>query len=298
MSTITTTVRDVSLLKHRDTVLTPADQDEFVSKFEITMDELSEQLVVDINDVSDEMNIVAGEVNTNASASATSATLSQDYANEDEDVEVEAGLYSSKHFSLKAAESASTAEATANNKGAWSALTGALNIPASVNHDGDVWALNVNLADVTASEPAPANSDWTSVGTLSNVVEDLTPQLGGDLDSNGKTFNNSSYTQIADASLGTGTHTFAKASGDFQQLTATGNITLAVSGFVSGKYDIFEFELVNGGDYTITFNASWKFDSGTAPTLTSGGTDVLQISKNSSDVYTVIVKALAVSTVA
>jgi len=148
---------------------------------------------------------------------------------------------------------------------------------------GDFICTNYSKADGTA--------------LVTNLVDDTTPQLGGDLDTNGKTFNGSSYRQITDASLGTGTHTFNKANGDFQKLTATGNITLAVSGFVSGKYDIFEFELVNGGDHTITFNASWKFDSGAVPTLTSGGTDVLQIAKDSSDSYTLFVKALAVGTV-
>jgi len=60
-----------------------------------------------------------------------------------------------------AADSANTAASLANNKGAWSALTGALNIPASVNHNNYVWIVNTNLADVTASEPSDVNTDWT-----------------------------------------------------------------------------------------------------------------------------------------
>lgn len=49
---------------------------------------------------------------------------------------------------------------TANFKGAWSGLTGALNTPAVVAHDGANWQLLNNLADVTASEPSISNSDW------------------------------------------------------------------------------------------------------------------------------------------
>ena len=62
-----------------------------------------------------------------------------------------------------AAISESNASASANNKGDWSALTGALNIPATVNHNGDVWILNTDLADVTSSEPTDINTDWTKI---------------------------------------------------------------------------------------------------------------------------------------
>lgn len=50
--------------------------------------------------------------------------------------------------------------ATANFKGNWSDLVGALAKPASVAHDGVVWLLLNNLADVTTSEPAAGNTDW------------------------------------------------------------------------------------------------------------------------------------------
>lgn len=53
--------------------------------------------------------------------------------------------------------------AAVNNKGAWSALTGALNIPATVNHADRTWSLNTNLADVALSEPTLINSDWTNI---------------------------------------------------------------------------------------------------------------------------------------
>lgn len=48
--------------------------------------------------------------------------------------------------------------ATANFKGNWSALTGPLNVPASVFHSGSYWMLLSNLADVTAATPGVSGS--------------------------------------------------------------------------------------------------------------------------------------------
>jgi hypothetical protein len=50
----------------------------------------------------------------------------------------------------------------ANYKGLWSGLTGALAKPATVSHGGNFWALNTNLADVTASAPG-VGSAWTPI---------------------------------------------------------------------------------------------------------------------------------------
>ena len=136
-------------------------------------------------------------------------------------------------------------------------------------------------------------------GGLTSVIDDLTPQLGGDLDTNGKTFGVSSYAQIADASPSTGTtHTFAFASGDYQKITcpAAGTLTLGTSGFVSGKVCSMIVELTNGGDCTIIYPAAWKFATGTTPTLTVAGTDSLVLVKDSSDVYSMYILGLNVTT--
>lgn len=61
---------------------------------------------------------------------------------------------------LAAAGSSSSAVAAANFKGAWSTLTGALSIPASVSHAGQVWLLLANLADVTTQTPSTSNANW------------------------------------------------------------------------------------------------------------------------------------------
>ena len=54
---------------------------------------------------------------------------------------------------IAAAASAATAAAGAAFKGDWSALTGALNKPASVRYGGQYWLLLSNLADVTTATP-------------------------------------------------------------------------------------------------------------------------------------------------
>lgn len=56
-----------------------------------------------------------------------------------------------------------TAASAANYKGAWSALTGALAIPASVSHAGKLWLLVSNVADVTAHQPG-VSGQWIKIG--------------------------------------------------------------------------------------------------------------------------------------
>ena len=48
-----------------------------------------------------------------------------------------------------------------NFQGRWSDQHGSVAPPYAVAHNGRTWALNVELFDVTASEPSEANADWT-----------------------------------------------------------------------------------------------------------------------------------------
>ena len=68
--------------------------------------------------------------------------------------------------SITSANAALTAESSANFKGKWSVLTGALAIPSSVAHEGSTWQLLNDIADVTASEPS-STADWQAI-TLSS----------------------------------------------------------------------------------------------------------------------------------
>lgn len=54
------------------------------------------------------------------------------------------------------------ASAAANYKGLWSSLSGALNMPATVSHNGNYWALNANLANVATATPGVSGS-WQAL---------------------------------------------------------------------------------------------------------------------------------------
>ena len=62
------------------------------------------------------------------------------------------------------ASSEASAAGSANYKGEWSTLTGALNIPASVSKSTNLYILKLNLADVTSSEPG-VTTDWILLGS-------------------------------------------------------------------------------------------------------------------------------------
>ncbi len=62
-----------------------------------------------------------------------------------------------------AASASAVATSAANFVGSWASLTGALTVPASVYHNGALWTLLNNLANVTTSQPG-VTADWVVVG--------------------------------------------------------------------------------------------------------------------------------------
>lgn len=91
----------------------------------------------------------------------------------DKAVEVEDNLLLTNNDVVTSAENAAESlqysqdsAASANYVGTWIGQTGSAIAGISVGHDGAFWRLNVALADITASEPTPNNSDWSfSSGT-------------------------------------------------------------------------------------------------------------------------------------
>lgn len=81
MSTITTTMSPIPLLKHRNTVVTLADQDEFVTKYEATNDHLSNNTVVEVNAICNEIDVVASEINVMNSETNANKNDTLDYKN-------------------------------------------------------------------------------------------------------------------------------------------------------------------------------------------------------------------------
>lgn len=101
-----------------------------------------------------ETNLVASEVNTNASTASSQAGIAVSAAN-------------------AATDAASRALAAANFKGEWSTLTGALNKPACVKHNGRFWLLLNNLTNVATSQPG-VSADWTSIDAGTPITQVIT----------------------------------------------------------------------------------------------------------------------------
>ncbi len=81
----------------------------------------------------------------------------------------EANVSASEELLALTTEQAEIAGFTANFKGQWSTLTGALNKPAAVGHGGLFWLLLNNLANVTTSEPGMTN-DWVRIPGVTEVA--------------------------------------------------------------------------------------------------------------------------------
>jgi len=107
-----------------------------------------ERWSAEINDLTTEINLTAETIDGNTAIIETLVNTAAD------------NVVGQVADDLVAAEAAKQAAvAAANFKGDWSDLTGALSIPASVSHQGGVWLLLNDLADVTASEPS-VTADW------------------------------------------------------------------------------------------------------------------------------------------
>ena len=110
-----------------------------------------------------EVNTQIGQINTTVEEINTDILEIDDKVTQAETAEANASV-----SATSAANSASLAALTANNLGAWSALTGSFDLGNSVNHNDSVWIANVDIADVTLSEPSSSNTDWTPTSASDN----------------------------------------------------------------------------------------------------------------------------------
>lgn len=111
---------------------------------------------------------MVGQMNGSASATMTNADIAK--------VSADAAVSSA----FAAAASQEIALAATAFKGLWSTLTGPLERPASVKHNGRFWLLLNDLANVAASQPG-VSADWTSMdtGTVAQDVNTNTTMLPG-----------------------------------------------------------------------------------------------------------------------
>lgn len=157
---------------------------------------------------------------------------------------------------------ATTYEALANYKGAWSALSGALAMPATASHSGAIYALTADVADVTAHTPGVSGS-WqlvrtnsTQISHGSGTVEDSLNSLAAqNLIINGNfAVNQRALTSPVTASANAQVHSCWKAGASgvtYSFATTAGVTTLTIT---SGTLvQVIDGNDIAAGDYT----ASW-----------------------------------------
>jgi len=121
----------------------------------------------------------------------------------------------------------------------------------------------------------------TITGGIASLVADTTPQLGGALDGQDNTvskINLKDYGIVTNA-VGGGGGTLAIDLTAGNSVTATVETSTTTFTFsnptASDELCIFSLVLTNGGSQTVVFPASVDWEGGTAPTLTTSGTDIL-----------------------
>jgi hypothetical protein len=138
-----------------------------------------------------EANALQADVNAKqvtASSAATTATTQANLATTQANLATTQANLATTNGAAQvtlATTQANLASSSAVYKGLWTALTGALNMPASVYHIGSFWALNANLANVTTATPS-VSASWTQIKTTTTYyaydsrasVRSLSPNAG------------------------------------------------------------------------------------------------------------------------
>ena len=246
----------------------------------------------------------ANEASTSAINALASENKAKKWADESEDVPVESGLYSAKHWAAKAAEivgggliddvspSTSTVFSSTRSNNTYE--------PKNNNIQGHINNNTTNPHNVTKSQVGLSNVDNTS-DVNKPISSATTTALAGKQatlvsGTNIKTINGNSILgsgDIATLSLAGGTMTGAitglretkvamaannidLAAGNLFTKTISGATTLTISNaLASGNVNSFVLELTNAGSATITWFSGVKWVGGTAPTLTVSGKDIL-----------------------
>lgn len=146
------------------------------------------------------------------------------------------------------------------------------------------------LTSHTNDTDNPHDVSAAQVGAITAVVDDTTPQLGGDLDAQDNDINDiqvATYNDVhANGNSGTSA-TINWNNGNKQKITLTGNVTLSFTDAGDGS---FQLVLVqdDSGDRTITWPANVKWPGGTAPTLSTAASSIDIVSflyDQTADVY-------------
>lgn len=153
----------------------------------------------------------------------------------------------------------------------------------------DTQSINFASGFTVTNGPYGINVTSSSSG-LENIVEDTTPQLGGDLDAQNNTIDDVQTVQFnseIDNGSKTTDATITWDNAQKQKVTLTANtITLTLANPTS--VGNFLLKVVNGGLATLTWAASTGsvyFPAGTDPSLTSSGTDIVSFYYDGTNFY-------------
>jgi len=181
-------------------------------------------------------------------------------------------LYASLADRLNNMENQSAA--MAGFKGAWSLLTGPLNMPASAYHSNKNWILTSNVADVTAHTPGVSAAWAESYLTISTF--DHTVDAQGNILENMVLRNTSEKMQ----NLGTVTANTAISieAGNIASLTIGASLTLSITDWPPTEtHGEVMLEMTNGGAFAVTWpTIRWILDDGTTTTDISNLSTSLQ----------------------
>lgn len=160
---------------------------------------------------------------------------------------------------------ATSAPASANFLGAWSDLTGAASVPASVVHSGSVYLLISNVADVTQSEPGVSN-DWAELLVYNDLVYTnqaqtftATQTFSGDVDCQADLQIKAVTASVHAHGNVSGSVNIDASDGTIQTITFTGNTTITTS-IADGQSVLLH--IIDGDAHTLTFPAGAKWSGG------------------------------------
>ena len=166
-------------------------------------------------------------------------------------------------------------------------------------YDGTAWQI-IPLTVITNTSQltndsgfitSSALSGYATTSSLSAYAPLASPTLTGRAQSDAYSYTVSALGNVS----GTKTMDLA-AAGEFT-MTITGATTFAFTNTLSaGRSEVVYLRITNGGSATITWPASTKFAAGTAPTLTTSGTDLLGVKYDTTtSTYMVFVIGLAIA---
>ena len=205
-----------------------------------------------------------------AAEALASETKAKKWADEAEDIEVETGKYSARHWSIKAEElvvSGVIDDVTNSLIKTYSSTKINADLSAHTNN-------TTNPHSVTKTQVGLGNVDNTSdankpVSTAQHTAIDLKLSLsGGEM--------TGAITGLRETRVALPANNIDLATGNLFTKTISASTTLTISNALSsGNANSFILELTNGGAFALTWFSGVKWAGGTVPTLTASGVDIL-----------------------